>query len=93
MNALSEVNPELGGFDELGALLALPEEQFAIISSVFLGELEKGMRNVNDHPDAIQGAKEKMRKKLVRRWIREAGGLGLSVEEMLSYIQKEGNEQ
>ena len=50
-------------------------------------------RFVSSDPDAIQGAKEKMRKKLVRRWIREAGGLGLSVEEMLSYIQKEGNEQ
>lgn len=54
MNALSEVNPELGGFDELGALLALPEEQFAIISPVFLGELERGMRNVNDQMIMVQ---------------------------------------
>ena len=54
MNALSEVNPELGGFDELGALLALPEEQFAIIAPVFLGELERGMRNINDQMIMVQ---------------------------------------
>ena len=50
-------------------------------------------RFVSSNPDAIQAAKEKMRKKTVRRWLREAEGLGLSVEEMLSYIQKEGNEE
>ena len=50
-------------------------------------------RFVSSNPDAIQAAKEKMRKKTVCRWLREAEGLGLSVEEMLSYIQKEGNEE
>ena len=54
MNALQNVNPELGGFDELGAMLALPEEQFAIIAPVFLGELERGMRNVNDQMLMVQ---------------------------------------
>ena len=54
MNALSEVNPEMGGFDELGAMLALPEEHFAILAPVFLSELERGMRNVNDQMIMVQ---------------------------------------
>ena len=54
MNALQEVNPELGGFDELGAMLALPEEQFAILAPVFLTELEKGMHNINDQMIMVQ---------------------------------------
>lgn len=54
MKALQEVSPETGGFDELGVLLALPEEEFAIISPVFLGEFEGGMRNINDQMIMVQ---------------------------------------
>lgn len=54
MKALSEVNPELGGFDELGALLAMPEEHFAILAPAFLAELEKGLKNVNDQMILVQ---------------------------------------
>ena len=54
MKALQEVNPEMGGFDELGAMLALPEEQFAILAPIFLAELEKGMHNVNDQMVMVQ---------------------------------------
>lgn len=54
INVLQNVNPELGGFDELGAMLALPEEQFAIIAPVFLSELERGMRNINDQMIMVQ---------------------------------------
>ena len=54
MNALQEANPEMGGFDELGAMLALPEEQFAILAPVFLAELEKGMHNINDQMIMVQ---------------------------------------
>lgn len=54
MNALQEVNPEMGGFDELGAMLALPEEQFAILAQPFLGELEKGLHNINDQMIMVQ---------------------------------------
>lgn len=54
MNAIQEVNPELGGFDELGALLALPEEQFAILAPIFLDELERGFRNINDQMIMVQ---------------------------------------
>ena len=54
MNTIASVNPEMGGFDELGALLALPEESFAILSPIFLGELEKGLHNVNDQLLMVQ---------------------------------------
>lgn len=54
MKALSEVNPDIGGFDELGTLLAMPEEHFAILAPVFLGELEKGMKNINDQMILVQ---------------------------------------
>lgn len=54
MNALQQINPEVGGFDELAAMLALPEEQFVILAPVFLAELEKGMRNVNDQVIMVQ---------------------------------------
>jgi dUTP pyrophosphatase len=54
METLQNINPELGGFDELGALLALPEEQFTIIAPVFLAELEKGMRNINNQMIMVQ---------------------------------------
>ena len=54
MNVLQEANPELGGFDELGAMLALPEEQFTILAPVFLAELEKGLHNINDQMVMVQ---------------------------------------
>lgn len=54
MSAIQQVNPELGGFDELGAMLALPEEQFDILAPAFLDELERGMRNVNDQMIMVQ---------------------------------------
>ena len=54
MNAIQEVNPELGGFDELAALIALPEEQFAILAPIFLEELERGFRNINDQMIMVQ---------------------------------------
>ena len=54
MKVLQEANPEMGGFDELGAMLALPEEQFAILGPVFLAELEKGMHNINDQIIMVQ---------------------------------------
>lgn len=54
MKVLQESNPEMGGFDELGAMLALPEEQFAILAPIFLAELEKGLHNVNDQMVMVQ---------------------------------------
>ena len=54
MEALQEANPDLGGFDELATLLAMPEEHFAILAPVFLAELEKGLKNVNDQMILVQ---------------------------------------
>ena len=54
MNALSEASPETGGFDEIGALLALPDEHFAILAPIFLAELEQGLRNTNDQMLLVQ---------------------------------------
>ena len=54
MEAIAEVNPDIGGFDELGTLLALPEESFSLLAPVFLAELERGFRNVNDQMILVQ---------------------------------------
>ena len=54
MKALQEVNPDIGGFDELATLLAMPEEHFAILAPVFLAELEKGFKNINDQMILVQ---------------------------------------
>jgi dUTP pyrophosphatase len=54
MNAIQQISPEVGGFDELGAMLALPEEQFSILAPIFLAELEKGMHNINDQVLMVQ---------------------------------------
>lgn len=47
-NTLSNLDPNLGGFDELGAMLTLPDEHFALLAPIFLDELERGLNNVND---------------------------------------------
>ena len=54
MEALQQVTPESGGFDELAAMLMLPEEQFAILAPIFLAELDKGLKNVNDQMLLVQ---------------------------------------
>ena len=54
MQALSKVNPEIGGFDELGTLLALPDEHFAMLAPAFLEELERGFNNINDQMILVQ---------------------------------------
>lgn len=48
LDALKQVNPQNGGFEELAAMLVMPEEHFAVLGPVFLSELEKSYRNVND---------------------------------------------
>lgn len=54
LEALQSASPETGGFDEIATLLAMPEEHFAIIAPVFLAELEKGLKNVNDQMILVQ---------------------------------------
>jgi hypothetical protein len=48
MSQIGQVNPSLGGFEELSAILALPEEQFQLIAPIFLDELQKSMNNIDD---------------------------------------------
>ena len=54
LNEIKNVNPELGGFEEIAVLLTMPEEQFALIAPVFLHELEKSFNNVNDQMTMVQ---------------------------------------
>lgn len=51
---IQSINPALGGFEELGALLALEEDHFALIAPVFLDELQKSMNNVDDKLMLVQ---------------------------------------
>jgi hypothetical protein len=63
MNEIQKVNPGLGGFDELAMMLALPEEQFALLAPIFLDELEKSYNNVQDKvfiAQAVNAAGQKM---------------------------------
>ena len=48
LKEIQKINPTMGGFDELAMMLALPEEQFAILAPIFLEELEKSFNNVQD---------------------------------------------
>lgn len=41
-------NPNMGGMDELGALLTLNDNEFQLISPIFLVELEKAFNNIQD---------------------------------------------
>jgi dUTP pyrophosphatase len=54
MDEIKNINPELGGFEEIAVLLTMPEEQFALIGPVFLAELEKSYNNVNDQLSMVQ---------------------------------------
>ena len=54
MQEISNVNPQLGGFEEIAALLTLKDEQFAIIAPIFLDELQKSMNNIDDKLALIQ---------------------------------------
>lgn len=54
LQQVSEVNPQLGGMEELGALLSLPDEQFVLIAPIFLEELQKSINNIDDKLLLIQ---------------------------------------
>lgn len=54
MDAIEQVSPELGGLEELASILALPEEQFAVLGPIFLNELQKSFNNVNDQLEMVQ---------------------------------------
>lgn len=48
MNNVHHINPGMGSFDEMAALLALPDEQFILLAPIFLNELEKSFNNIED---------------------------------------------
>lgn len=48
MKEVENLNPSLGGMEELGALLTLPDEHFSIIAPIFLDEMQKSMNNIDD---------------------------------------------
>jgi dUTP pyrophosphatase len=54
LSAMQEANPEMGGFDEVATLLAMPEEHFQVLAPVFLAELEKGLVDVNTRLIMVQ---------------------------------------
>lgn len=54
LEELKNVNPELGGFEEIAVLLTMSEEQFALIAPIFLNEMEKSFNNVNDQLAMVQ---------------------------------------
>lgn len=54
MNEVENINPSLGGFEELSALLTLPDEQFVLISPFFLDEMQKSMNNIDDKLIMVQ---------------------------------------
>jgi dUTP pyrophosphatase len=54
LDEIKNINPELGGFEEIAALLAMSEESFAIVAPVFLSELAKAYENVNDKLTIVQ---------------------------------------
>lgn len=51
---IEKINPQLGGFEEIASLLALPDDQFALIGPVFLDEFERAYNNINDRMILVQ---------------------------------------
>lgn len=54
LKEVENINPALGGFEEMAALISLSEEHFAILAPVFLDELQKSMNNIEDRLMLIQ---------------------------------------
>ena len=48
MEEIAKINPMFGGFEELAAMLALPDDQFELLSTYFLDELERSMNSSNE---------------------------------------------
>lgn len=48
LEEVSKINPMFGGFEELGTMLALPDDQFNLLSNYFLDELERAMNSSNE---------------------------------------------
>jgi dUTP pyrophosphatase len=51
---IEQINPEMGGMEEIAALLSLPEETFRFLAPVFIEELERSYHNVNNQLEMVQ---------------------------------------
>jgi dUTP pyrophosphatase len=51
---IQKMNPDFAGMEEVAAMLALPDDQFAILAPIFLSELEKSYREVNNQMEMVQ---------------------------------------
>lgn len=54
MNELNKYSGDFGGFEGIAVLLGLPEEEFALLSPIFLDELSRSLNNVNDQLAMVQ---------------------------------------
>ncbi len=45
---IENINPSLGGFEELAVILSMPDEQFTVIEPIFIDELQKSFNNISD---------------------------------------------
>lgn len=55
-NSFGDISSELGDFEEIITLLSLPDEQFNIISELFLDELQKALTSNSKDLKALKGA-------------------------------------
>ena len=51
---LKDLNPNLGGVEELATLLTLPDDTFMMLAPLFLDELDKTYHNVNNQLEMVQ---------------------------------------
>jgi dUTP pyrophosphatase len=51
---IQSVDPSLGGMEEIAALLAMPDEQFVFLAPIFLEELEKRYKDINNQMEIVQ---------------------------------------
>ena len=54
LNELNNYSTDFGGFDGIGLLLALPDEEFSILAPIFINELAHSLNNVNDQLAMVQ---------------------------------------
>lgn len=53
-NSLEQIDPQLGDFEEIATLLSLPDEQFKVISEIFLDEMQKAMNSNSEKISLLQ---------------------------------------
>lgn len=54
INQIKKISPQAGGFEEISAILALPEESFLMLAPHFLLEFEKSFNNLNNQLAMVQ---------------------------------------